>query len=96
MSYERMEKRAAELEAEVARWLNSAEAADAGEDKLYGRDRIGEEMPDWVADKKRRGSQGQRGGRGRGKAASQRPQEAGSESRSRLRWARSQSPEELY
>jgi transposase len=45
MSYERMEKRAAELEAEVARWLNSAEAADAGEDKLYGRDRIGEEMP---------------------------------------------------
>jgi len=54
MSYERMEKRAAELEAEVARWLSSAEAADAGEDKLYGRDRIGEEMPDWVADKKRR------------------------------------------
>ena len=54
MSYERMEKRAAELEAEVARWLSSAEAADAGEDKLYGRDRTGEEMPDWVADKKRR------------------------------------------
>jgi len=54
MSYERMEKRAAELEAEVAKWLNSAEAADAGEDKLYGRDKTGEEMPDWVADKKRR------------------------------------------
>ena len=34
MSYERMEKRAAELEAEVARWLSSAAAADAGEDKL--------------------------------------------------------------
>ena len=54
MSYERMEKRAAELEAEVAKWLNSAEAADAGEDKLYGRDKTGEEMPGWVADKKRR------------------------------------------
>ena len=54
MSYERMEKRAAELEAEVARWLSSAEAADAGEDKLYGRDKSGEEMPVWVADKKRR------------------------------------------
>ena len=54
MSYERMEKRAAELEAEVAKWLNSAEAADAEEDKLYGRDKTGEEMPDWVADKKRR------------------------------------------
>ena len=54
MSYERMEKRAGELEAEVARWLSSAEAADAEEDKLYGRDKSGEEMPDWVADKKRR------------------------------------------
>src|SRR5271165_5992923 len=43
MSYERMEKRAAELEAEVAKWLSSAEAADAGEDKLYGRDKTGEE-----------------------------------------------------
>jgi transposase len=54
MSYARMEKRAAELEAEVAKWLSSAAAADAGEDKLYGRDKTGEEMPDWVADKKRR------------------------------------------
>ena len=54
MSYERMEKRAAELEAEVAKWLSSSEAADGGEDKLYGRDKTGEEMPDWVADKKRR------------------------------------------
>src|SRR3974377_971873 len=54
MSYERMEKRRAEWEGEVGRWLSSAEAADAGEDKLYGRDKSGEEMPDWVADKKRR------------------------------------------
>src|SRR6202795_99082 len=54
MSYERMEKRAAELEAEVAKWLSTAEAADAEEDKLHGHDQTGEEMPDWVADKKRR------------------------------------------
>ncbi|MGB6963600.1 MAG: IS1182 family transposase [Xanthobacteraceae bacterium] len=54
MSYERMEKRAAELEAEVASWLAAAEAIDATEDKLYGADKTGEEMPDWVADKKRR------------------------------------------
>jgi transposase len=54
MSYERMEKRAAGLEAEVAKWLSSAEAADAVEDKLYGPGKTGEEMPDWVADKKRR------------------------------------------
>jgi hypothetical protein len=54
MSYERMEKRAAELEAEVGKWLSAAEAADAEEDKLHGRDKTGDEMPEWVADKKRR------------------------------------------
>src|SRR3984957_10539285 len=53
-SYECMEKRAAELEAEVAKWLSTAEAADAEEDKLHGHDKTGEEMPDWVTDKKRR------------------------------------------
>ena len=54
MSYERMARRAAELEAEVARWLSAAEAADAEEDKAFGRDRSGEELPDWVADKQKR------------------------------------------
>jgi transposase len=54
MSYGRMDERATELEAEVASWLNAAEAADAEEDKLHGRDKSGEEMPDWVADKQRR------------------------------------------
>jgi hypothetical protein len=54
MSYERMENRAAELEAEVAKWLSAAEAADAAEDKLYGCDKTGDEMPAWVADKKLR------------------------------------------
>jgi transposase len=54
MSYERMEKRAAELEAEVAKWLSAAEATDAEEGKLHGRDKTGDEMPDWIADKKRR------------------------------------------
>jgi transposase len=53
MSYERMKKREAELKAEVARWLEAAEAADREEDALYG-DRRGEEMPDWVADKQKR------------------------------------------
>jgi transposase len=53
MSYERMKKREAELQAEVDRWLAAAEAADAEEDKLYGQKR-GDETPDWVADKQRR------------------------------------------
>ncbi len=54
MSYERMEKRAAELEAEVAKWFSAADATDAQEDRVHGRDKTGEEMPGWVADKKRR------------------------------------------
>jgi transposase len=53
MSYERMKKREAELAAEVDRWLEAADAADAEEDKLYGNKR-GDEMPDWVADKQKR------------------------------------------
>jgi hypothetical protein len=49
-----MGKRAEELEAEVAGWMDAAAAADASEDVAFGRDRSGEEMPDWVGDKKRR------------------------------------------
>jgi transposase len=54
MSYERMGKRAEELEAEVAAWMDAAAKADAREDAAFGRDKSGEEMPDWVADKQRR------------------------------------------
>ena len=54
MSYQRMEARAAELEAEVAKWLAAAEAADADEDKAFGATKTGDEMPKWIADKKRR------------------------------------------
>ena len=39
---------------EVAKWLGTAAAADAEEDELYGRDKTGDEMPDWIADKKLR------------------------------------------
>ena len=49
-----MEQRAAELEAEVGKWFAVAEATDAEEDKRYGADKTGEEMPDWVTDKQRR------------------------------------------
>ena len=49
-----MAKRAAELDAEVAQWMSAAEAADAREDEAFGRDKSGDEMPDWVADKKKR------------------------------------------
>jgi transposase len=53
MSYERMKKREAELQAEVDRWLAAAAAADAEEDKLHGA-RRGDELPKWVADKAKR------------------------------------------
>jgi Transposase DDE domain len=53
MSYERMKKREAELQAEVDRWLAAAEAADAEEDRLHGAGR-GDEMPRWIADKEKR------------------------------------------
>src|ERR1700730_13821127 len=54
MSYERMKKREAELKAEVARMLAAAEAADAQEDETFGKDKRGDEMPDWVGDKQKR------------------------------------------
>jgi transposase len=54
MSYGRMESRARALEDEVSKWFAAAEAADAEEDKLYGRDKRGDELPDWVADKQKR------------------------------------------
>lgn len=53
MSYARMKKREAELQAEVDRWLAAADAADCDEDKIHGTKR-GDEMPAWVADKQKR------------------------------------------
>ena len=46
MSYARMEKKARELEQEVARLLAEAEAIDAQEDARYGKGRRGDELPD--------------------------------------------------
>ena len=54
MSYERMSQREAELRAEVDGWLKAAETADTAEDKAFGADKHGDELPDWVADKQAR------------------------------------------
>jgi transposase len=54
MSYGRMKKAEIELKAEVAKWFAEAERIDAEEDALYGKDRRGDELPDWVADKEQR------------------------------------------
>lgn len=53
MSYARMKQRDAELQAEVDRWLATAQAADAEEDRLHG-DKRGDELPKWVSDKQKR------------------------------------------
>jgi transposase len=45
MSYERMEKRAKELQEEVERLLAEAEATDAAENARYGRGKRGDELP---------------------------------------------------
>src|ERR1700736_939934 len=54
MSYDRMKKREAELQAEVARMLAAAEAADSEEDETFGQNKRGDEMPDWAGDKQKR------------------------------------------
>jgi transposase len=54
MSYGRMKQREAELAAEVQEWLAQAEAADAAEDAALGRQRRGDELPEWVTNKQER------------------------------------------
>lgn len=54
MSYGRMKKTEQELAAEVQGWFEQAERIDREEDELYGADRRGDELPDWVADKQKR------------------------------------------
>ena len=54
MSYGRMKKDEPRLAAEVKRWFKEAEASDRMENKKYGVDRRGDELPDWVANKQQR------------------------------------------
>lgn len=54
MSYQRMKKAEAELEAIVRGWLRQAETSDLGDDQEHGAQSSGEELPDWVRDKQRR------------------------------------------
>jgi Transposase DDE domain len=54
MSYGRMKQREAELASEADRFLAAAEAADAEEDKAFGKTRRGDETPAWIADKEKR------------------------------------------
>jgi transposase len=46
MSYDRMKEEEKRLKEEIARLLAEAEATDAAEDDVHGRDRSGDELPD--------------------------------------------------
>lgn len=54
MSYGRMKKAEQELAAEVHHWLAQAGQTDKTEDRQHGKDKRGDEMPDWVANKEKR------------------------------------------
>lgn len=54
MSYARMEKKAEELEAEVRRLLQEAQAVDDAEDALYGKGKRGDELPEELRFKQKR------------------------------------------
>ena len=54
MSYGRMLVAEQELEAEVKRWMERAQAEDEEEDRQHGKDRRGDELPEWVQNKKER------------------------------------------
>ncbi|CAH1658088.1 hypothetical protein CHELA40_30318 [Chelatococcus asaccharovorans] len=54
MSYGRMKTTEPALADEVASWLTRADEIDTVEDHEHGRERRGDEMPDWMADKQRR------------------------------------------
>jgi transposase len=51
MSYGHMREAEKKLAAEIAAWFARAEAADTADDREYGAERRGDEMPDWVANK---------------------------------------------
>ena len=88
MSYEYMEKRERELREQVEKLLAQAEAADATEDALYGRDQRGDELPKELAFKQSRlkkiqeakaalGGRGQGARRARARAAAKGRRSAG-------------------
>ena len=54
MSYRTMKRTEDRLKAEVERWFREAERLDREEDALYGVDKSGDELPEWVSNKQER------------------------------------------
>lgn len=54
MSYRTMKRTEDRLKAEVERWFREAERLDREEDELYGVNKSGDELPEWVSNKQER------------------------------------------
>jgi transposase len=54
MSYRTMKRVEDQLKREVERWFREAERLDREEDELYGPDKSGDELPEWVSHKQER------------------------------------------
>jgi transposase len=54
MSYSRMKEREKQLRSDIDQWFGRAEQTDKEEDRKYGKNRTGQELPSWVTDKKKR------------------------------------------
>ena len=54
MSYGRMNRSEAELQAIVNSWFKQAAASDVGDDQEHGAENSGEELPEWVRHKQQR------------------------------------------
>lgn len=54
MSYKRMKETEERFAQEVQSWFEKARIADEQEDALYGADKMGDELPDWVTNKEER------------------------------------------
>ena len=54
MSYDRMKKSEEELKAEIRKYFEESAAIDEAEDAELGKDRRGDEQPEWVKNKKER------------------------------------------
>lgn len=54
MSYDRMAEKEERLKAEIEGWFEEAERVDAEEDRVYGADKRGDEVPDWVKNRQTR------------------------------------------
>ena len=54
MTYSEMKKQDKQLRADIDQWFGRAEQSDQEEDRQYGKNRTGDELPAWVADKQKR------------------------------------------